>query len=224
VFTPRSEVEVIDTWYAGGLKGTGSHDYAVKDAVVPESRTCSFNEPPREQGTLYHMPAIPTFGALIASVPLGIARHAIDAMIELANVKVPTRSTELLKAKSPAQVQLGEAEGLLRAAKALHRQALTGVWEHVKQTGRTNWADRGNLWLANTQAARLACQAVDLMFLAGGATSPYASAGLERCLRDIRVASQHITTASTNFELVGQQLLGVDPVQTVWAFDERGDY
>jgi alkylation response protein AidB-like acyl-CoA dehydrogenase len=224
VFLPRSEVTVLDTWHSGGLRGTGSHDYAIKDVFVPEARTCWFQEPPTSQAPLYQLPAIDMFGALIASVSLGIARHAIDAAVELANVKVPTRSTELLKLKSPAQVQVGEAEGLLRAGRSLMREALRDACGRVCSTGRTSWADRGAMWLANTQAATQACEAVDLVFKSGGASSTYTSAGLERCLRDVRVAAQHICVASTNFEIAGQQVLGADPGASVWAMDDRGDY
>jgi alkylation response protein AidB-like acyl-CoA dehydrogenase len=224
VFIPRDQVTIHDTWHVGGLKGTGSHDYEITDVFVPHERSCSFSEPPVQQGPLYHMPAIPLFGALIASVSLGIARHAIDAAVDLAGTKTPLRASQPLKAQSPAQVQFGEAEGLLRSGRSLMRETLRDAYANVQKIGRTNWDDRCALWLANTQAATQACEAVDLVFKAGGASSPYASAGLERCLRDIRVASQHICVASTNFELAGQQTLGSAPVKSVWATDDRGDY
>src|SRR6516164_7959558 len=53
-------------------------------------------------------------------------------------------------------------------------------------------------------------QATELMYSAGGATSAYTSSGLERCLRDVHAAGQHLTLASTNYEMVGQALLGSD--------------
>jgi hypothetical protein len=56
------------------------------------------------------------FATLIASVSLGIARHAIEAFKELAGVKKPTGSQELLRTSPVAQSQLGQAEGLLRRA------------------------------------------------------------------------------------------------------------
>lgn len=61
------------------------------------------------------------------------------------------------------------------------------------------------------------------VFTAGGATSVYASAGLERCLRDVRTASQHITVHSNIFGLVGQALLGLDVSGTQFSIDDRGD-
>jgi indole-3-acetate monooxygenase len=69
---------------------------------------------------------------------------------------------------------------------------------------------RALVWLASTQAASAAKQATELMFSAGGATSAYTSSGLERCVRDIHAAGQHLTLASTNYEMVGQALLGSD--------------
>jgi hypothetical protein len=79
------------------------------------------------------------------------------------------------------------------------------------------------LWLASTQAAQMATQAVDLMFSAGGASSVYASAGLERCLRDVRTASQHVCVIPQNYELTGQVFLGLDTSRGLLSIDGRGD-
>ena len=37
-----ADAEIIDTWHSTGLRGSGSHDFAVKDYFVPEERTFSF--------------------------------------------------------------------------------------------------------------------------------------------------------------------------------------
>jgi hypothetical protein len=47
-------------------------------------------------------------------------------------------------------------------------------------------------------------EAIDLMFSAGSSASVYGSAGLGRCLRDIRTAGQHITVVPFNYAMAGQ--------------------
>ena len=61
------ETEVIDTWTTTGLRGTASHDYAVKDVFVPAEHSCCFMEPPVEAGPLYQMPPIAMFAAFISA-------------------------------------------------------------------------------------------------------------------------------------------------------------
>lgn len=223
MFFPKAHTEVIDTWHVAGLRGTGSHDYQVSDLFVPAHRTFWFSEEPVQPGPLYTLPAIAIFAAYIGCVSLGIARHAIDSFKELAAVKTPTRSTTVLREKPVAQAQIGEAEGLLRAGRAFLFETVDAAWNTAQQGRRLTWEQRGLLWLAATQAAGQASQAVDLMFRAGGASSIYATSPLERCLRDIRTAAQHITVMPTNYELAGQLFLGAPMESTAWAFDSRND-
>jgi indole-3-acetate monooxygenase len=128
MFLPRAEANVIDTWHTGGLRGTGSHDFEVKDVFVPENRSVWFTDPPIERGPLYSLPAVTLFAPLIASVSLGIARHALEAFKELAGVKTPTYSQDLLRTNPVAQSQLGQAEGLLRAGRACLFESLADSW------------------------------------------------------------------------------------------------
>jgi indole-3-acetate monooxygenase len=222
-FLPRGEARVLDTWRTVGLRGTGSHDFEVKDVFVPVRRSLWFSDPPVERGPLYSVPAIALFATFIASVSLGIARHALEIFKELAGVKKPSWSQEPLRAGAVAQSQLGEAEGLLRAGRAFLFESLAAAWEVARRGEPLSWMQRGLLWLSATQAATQARQAVDIVYRAGGASSVYASTFLERCLRDINTASQHITVMPTNFEVAGQLFRGTEMSKTGWGRDNRGD-
>ena len=128
LFLPRAEASVIDTWYTAGLRGTGSHDFEVKDIFVPAARSLWFADPPAERGPLYSLPAVTLFAPMIASVSLGIARHALEIFKQLAPLKKPVWSQEALGRSPVAQSQLGQAEGLLRAGRAFVFESLAEAW------------------------------------------------------------------------------------------------
>ena len=44
VVVPASDCQIIDTWTVGGLRGTGSHDVAVKNVFVQASHAAGFTD------------------------------------------------------------------------------------------------------------------------------------------------------------------------------------
>jgi len=210
MFFPAASCEILDTWHSIGLRGTGSHDYTATDLFVPAARSLSFREPPAAPGPLYALPTIALFGTVLAAVPLGIARHAIDILTELAGTKITTRTQQVLREDATMRGDLGRAEALLRSGRAFLYEALEEAWRVVSAGQTISVTQRALVWLASTHAANAAKQATELMFSAGGATSAYISSGLERCLRDVHAAGQHLTLASTNYEMAGQAFLGSD--------------
>jgi indole-3-acetate monooxygenase len=223
LFFPAPDCEIIDTWDSIGLRGTGSHDYAVRDAFVPTDRSVSFREPPVEPGPLYAIPTIALFVTVLAAVPLGIARHAIEIVQELAKTKIASRARRSLSEDATMQTNLGIAEAVLGSARLYLYQALDEVWQSAVAGRMLGVEARTLLWLAATHAAAAAKQAAELMFVAGGSASPYASGGIERCVRDIHAACQHVGLAPPNYQMVGQALLGLDMRASLLLFmDDRG--
>jgi alkylation response protein AidB-like acyl-CoA dehydrogenase len=222
-FVPKSKVELIDTWESTGLRGTASNDYKMQDVFVPEHRTVWFQEPPTEHGPLYRMPPVAMFATFIAAVQLGIARHAIDAFVELATSKLPTMTQTLLADRPTAQMTLGTAMALHHSARTHLESSLQTLWEGVKAGHFPTLADRGDLWLAAAHAGHSAYAAIDMLYTAAGANAVYAASPLDRCLRDARTALQHICTQAVNFEVAGRLALGRDAVQSAWMLDYRGE-
>ena len=182
MFFPAASCEILDTWHSVGLRGTGSHDYTVNDLFVPAARSLSFREPPSAPGPLYALPTIALFGTALAAVPLGIARHAIDILTELAGTKIATRSQQALREDATMRADLGRAEALLRSGRAFLYEALDEAWQVVTAGQTISVTQRAMVWLASTHAANAAKQATELMFSAGGATAAYTSSGRERRL------------------------------------------
>ena len=92
VFLPVGDVAILDTWHTAGLRGTASNDFVIHDRFIPEHRTCWFTHAPVRPEPLYRLPAIAVFATCIASVSLGLARHAITVFTALAGAKTPTWS------------------------------------------------------------------------------------------------------------------------------------
>ncbi len=208
---PAADVEIIDTWRVAGLCGTGSHDMAVRDAFVPAARAVWLTtDRPRQSGTLYRFPLFGLLAVSIAGVALGIARAAVDELVELAAGKTPTGSQRRLAERAVIQTQVAQAEGAVRAGRALLFDAVTEAWSAALTRGELGSRDRALLRLAATHATTSAAQAVDLMYNAGGGSSIYATSRLQRCFRDVHTATQHIMVAPATHEVVGRLLLGLE--------------
>ncbi|MBV8456684.1 MAG: hypothetical protein JO122_08745 [Acetobacteraceae bacterium] len=125
---PAKQAVVLDTWRTLGMRGTGSHDVMLTDVFVPSRHTALLApyERPGEAygGPLYKFTIWATI-TVIATVPIGIARAAIDDLVELAGRKTPSYVTTPLKDRSSVQALLGEAEARLGAARAYLHEALT---------------------------------------------------------------------------------------------------
>lgn len=102
-FYPKSQARIIDTWNVTGMRGTGSHDIEVEDLFVPEERTFSAAERrARVTGPMNRMHGFDLAGCGFCCVGLGVARAAIDEFVELAQVKVPRGSSDLLRDRAGA--------------------------------------------------------------------------------------------------------------------------
>ncbi len=142
---------------------------------------------------------------------MGIARHAIEALLELAQAKTPTGQTSLLRERAAVQADVARAEALVRAARAFLFQTIDEVWADVAAGRGATLEQRALLRLAAVDGAHKAAQAVDLMYNAGGATSIYETSPLERCFRDVHVVTAHIIVQPPVYELAGRVLLGLPP-------------
>jgi len=211
VFFPASDGELIDTWTAGGMRGTGSHDYAINDVFVPIERTLPADAPSRLPDPLYNMPLMALMDSMMAAVPLGIARAAIDAFVAIAGSRMSHGSTTASANKPAVQADVGRAEAVLRAARAWLYETVEEAMSDV-QAGRTVAPEQAALMrLARVNAMTAGVQAVDLIYAAAGSASVYSKGLIDRCFRDIHVAAQHTALHPSNYEVCGAVLLGLPP-------------
>jgi indole-3-acetate monooxygenase len=208
---PHAEARIIDTWTAIGLRATGSHDVAVDDIFIPVERSLWWSDGPRQPGPLYPVRFIQITHAAHA---LGIARSAIDGLVDLAERKQPTRTASLLRDRALAQANLAQAEALVHAARSFMWQITAEVWDRLCTDRDVTPRQRALLRLAMTHAVQSAAQAVDLVWAAAGSSPVYTSSPIERCFRDVHVATQHAAVGLFSLEAIGSALMSTD--QTPW--------
>jgi len=187
------QTRIVDTWDACGLRGTGSHDFVVEDAVVPAARTFSLVTGDRA-----------FFGPLaagIAAVSLGVARAAIDSFVATARAKLVPGGKKPIASRELVQVEVANAEARLGAARAyLLEQAGNGV----------ALAERVRLRLAAGFAVEAAVEVCSAMFRAAGGGAVYARSPLQRHLRDAQAVAQHIMVGSLVTTTIGRILLDLE--------------
>jgi alkylation response protein AidB-like acyl-CoA dehydrogenase len=210
-FSPKSSARIIDTWNVSGLRGTGSHDIAVDDLFVPEERTFSaLDRRARVTGPMNRIHGFDLAGCGFCCVGLGVARAAIDAFVELATVKRPRSSADLLRERVMVQAQVGEAEAMLRSGRALLFDVVEEMWQTVLAGAPVTERQRSDLRLAMTHAAQNAARATHMVCVAAGTTSIFASSPLERYARDAEVVTRHNQLQFVNYEAVGRTMLGLE--------------
>ncbi len=207
LFFPAAEAEILDTWHTGGLRGTGSHDFTVKDIFVPSSFGFDLMQT-TGRTALYRQPFLLNLhGVAFAAVTLGIARHSINAFIDLAAGKVPAGpSRSLLKDRPLAQLQVAQADALVLSARAFLLEATRQAWASTVERGAPTALETGRVRLAIVHAGESALKATEMMHRAGGATAIYSSSPLDRCLRDVHTASQHIQMSPEGYLTSGATL------------------
>jgi alkylation response protein AidB-like acyl-CoA dehydrogenase len=222
-----AQCEIMDTWYTTGLRGTGSNDLRVDEVFVEAERTFSFQDAAliKRSGPLYAFPLM--FTAKVSAPALGIARHAIDALIGTAYDKPARRYTMGERLEPPkmmcddvfVQQAVGRAETMLTSARAHLFDVIGDLWETLI-TGR----EPTNLQIARFTTAPThiigACaDVVQLTCKAAGGTAVYQKGPYDRCLRDILTMNQHVICTLRTYEMAGRHLLGLDPLR--WLFESE---
>src|ERR1700682_3560089 len=88
---PKSDYEIIDTWYAMGMSGTGSKDIAVKELFVPERRALALQRcrggaghpgSALTPGPLYRIPIVAASSHPLAPAAIGAAEGAYELFLQ----------------------------------------------------------------------------------------------------------------------------------------------
>jgi alkylation response protein AidB-like acyl-CoA dehydrogenase len=199
---------LLDTWDTVGLRGTGSHDYTVKDIFVPIEHSFSFFDPPKFEGPLFGFAPLFLFSHL--PMPLGIARAAIDAAVALGSQKRTWPTGRHLKDDAKFQENVAEAEAVLGAARSYAFAVVGDLWETLSRGRAPTARERALFRLSLIQVTRAAKDVVSQMYDAAATSAIQCGNPLDRQFRDILTVCQHRVVQTKMYRPIGQTLLGLD--------------
>lgn len=221
MFLPAAQTEVLDTWHTLGMRGTGSDDVAVRDVFVPERFTAPVAPLEKSgsayRGPLYRLTVWFPIG-LLAPPALGIARAAIDELIELAGAKTPSFTTSALAGRHVAQRHVAEAEATLDAGRAYLYETFRDGWKSALEGASLTLDQKRRIQLATTHAVTCAAKAVDLVHAAAGTSSIRSEHKLQQHFRDVHTITQHAFTSASRYESAGQLMFGLESDWGFFAF------
>ena len=200
----RKDYSIIDNWNVLGMQGTGSRRVAVEDLFIPEYRVAPLamwlgNSGARvHPNPMYNGRKAAFFMIEGGAVAMGTARGMQDLYDDLLRSK-PMRFAPRTKLMEHQEFQhyFGKTQALLDTADAgLMRAAQDYMDACQRQTGEgiefSEEEDR-RIFLLVQQAARLACEAVDLMFATAGTQVGQANSMFGRYFRDLAMQRTHFT-------------------------------
>jgi len=210
VVFPTSDAKIHGNWDVAGLKGTGSCDFSVSDLLVPETFTYArMGSEPKRGGPLYRL-GFPGFVAYEhAAFALGVARRALDTIVDQARTKNRGLQPSLLASRPSFQKSVGECDLRLRAARALAVQILEEAWSQACQGATPSPRLQSEMRSSATFATSVALDVVAISFRYGGGSALYNNSVLQRCLRDLNAAAQHLMVSESSYENHGQFMLGI---------------
>src|SRR5262245_11145322 len=215
LFVPKGRYEILDTWYVGGLRGSGSHDVVVDDVFVPVGDSLAPTPPVASNSPLAQLPIIPMMVAGIGAQFLGMARAAITVTIEILRNKVSVDPGASIRERPSVLADIASYSAAVSAAgKHLHA-SMEVMWNKVRHQLPTA-EDRAALYSAGLYAANVARAGLVAMHAAAGTTALYVDCPLERSIRDLQTMDRHIAAQPIWLEDAGRVLLGHEPINPLF--------
>ena len=217
---PRADYRIEDSWFAMGMKGSGSNDIVIDDAFVPDYRVEPFaalamgtsRGAGLHPGIVYRIPFMAIFGAGFSVIALGITDGMISAYGERLRGRVRAYTGAKVLESLPASMRLAESTQELYAATLMLETDWADFIAHG--TGeKTLTQDTQVAWRTNQAfAIKLCVRASDRLFDASGGSGGLQKSRLQRYWRDLHMAAGHAyTDYDVAAQILGRHLMNLPP-------------
>jgi alkylation response protein AidB-like acyl-CoA dehydrogenase len=214
---PAGDFGIEDTWFAAGLRGTGSKDVVVNDVFVPTHRVVSFVDVVRgsspgvavNRSSLFRLPLFPVLALVAGGPALGLAHGAIDAFRELEAGRAAGHG----RATHPiGPARLAEATAGVEAAELYLQRGVDDLTRRVAAGEYLTRGQRARYRLDGAWVVAACLRAVDGLFRASGASALFDASPLQRAFRDLHAMAAHnLLQLDAAADLFGRLDLGLSP-------------
>jgi alkylation response protein AidB-like acyl-CoA dehydrogenase len=199
-----TDVRIVESWDPTGMRGTGSHDFEVAAARVPEHHSFSvITDAPRETGPLYQLPFVVLTELPVSAVGLGIARHALQVF---------ERSQPKQKAGGAGSAVIATRFAQARAVLELASAAVTALaeeaWRTVAQGGRLDERQLARITATCCVSQEQLREAIGALASVAGMAAIDRRSGFSRAWRDLQTLGAHGSLAPQRLAGAGTALLG----------------
>jgi alkylation response protein AidB-like acyl-CoA dehydrogenase len=204
---PVSQAKLIDNWDVLGLRATGSIDYTIDGAVVPEAYThFATTEEPLRGGDLYRIGVIGFAAICHSGWACGIGRRVLDELVQVVAEKAGRAGT--LADSASFQEQFANAEAVYRSARAFVYETWHGVDATLRRGDKLSVRQHSLVRLALAHATWSAHAATMLAYKAAG-TAALRAGTIQHLFRDMHAGTQHITSSPPVYASIGRELAGL---------------
>jgi 3-hydroxy-9,10-secoandrosta-1,3,5(10)-triene-9,17-dione monooxygenase len=206
---PKSDYEIIDTWYAMGMAATGSKDVAVAELFVPERRALPLlrcrggsGHPGAalNPGPLYRIPIVAASSHPLAPAALGAAEGAYELFLETMAKRAGTYTGARVADFQAVQIKVARARCLIDSARSFLRQSAIAFQATAQRDETPDLETKLRFRAHSAFAVNLSREAVETLWSCYGAQGLYTRDPLQRHLRDVLAINQHF---SFNLDIAG---------------------
>ena len=206
---PKSDYEIVDTWYAMGMGATGSKDIAVTERFVPERRALALqlcrggSEHPgaaHNAGPLFRIPIVAAAALPLAPAALGAAEGAYELFLASMAKRAGTYTGAKVADFQAVQIKVARARCLIDSARQVLRQSAIDFQAAAERNEVPDLATKLRFRAQGAFAVGQAREAVETLWSCYGAQGLYTRDPLQRHLRDVMAIGQHF---SFNFDIAG---------------------
>ena len=224
LLVPKSRYEVVDTWHATGLTGTGSNDLIIKEAFVPDHCVLRIKDTtggPTPGSVINSGPnfKLPLFSVLpfnLVGAAFGAARGALDTIV--VGLKEQSSSAQVvLKNQQSVQLRVAQVTALIETAWNALQPIRYKINSDANQGIVPSIETKTKYRLVLGHSAKLCVEAMDQLFPLMGGRGLSVGNPVQRAWRDVHSVAQHVgliwDIQASNFGLVKLGLPCTDPLQ-----------